>query len=141
MVYIDVNETNEWVLNINNNVRDPFPQNTPDPAYVVYRFKHILSDKDVGYLMYIDPPGGHSSTDVAFGVTNGRYTEFWWNQTEIPGTLVYDGEYDVTITNENNVVLYNGIWKITGNSEVEENPFVEFQSDNEDNNSFIYIEE
>ena len=141
MIYIDVNENSEWVLNINNNVRDPFPQNTPDPAYVVYQFKHILSDRQVNYLMYIDPPGGHSSVDTAFGVTNGRYTEFYWVQSEIPDTLLYDGEYDVTIKNEDNVVLYNGIWKVTGHSDTEENPFVEYQSDNENNDNYIYIEE
>ena len=141
MVYINVNENSEWVLNINNNVRDPFPKNSPMPPSVVYEFKHILSDRSVFYLMYIDPPGGHSSLDTAFGVTNGRYTEFYWKQTEIPFTVIYDGEYDVTIKNEDNVVLYNGIWKVTGHSEIEQNPFIQYESNNEDNNSYIYIEE
>lgn len=140
MVYIDVTTNNEWVLNINNNVKDPFPYDTLPPN-VTYEFKHILSSYLSSYVMTIDPPAGHSSVDLGFGVTNGRYTEFYWRQSEVSSTLLYDGEYDITIKNEDNVVLYNGIWNVKGNSELEENPFVEYQSNNEDNETFIYIEE
>ena len=141
MVYINVAQDNEFTLNINNNVRDPFPGDFEVKSISIH-FKHILSDRDV-----IDTANVWS-TDVSveplpnaiWGTYNDRYIEFLAEQEYLTG-LVYDGEYKVSITNEDGVNLYHGIWKITGNSEIEENPFVEYQSDNEDNNSYIYIEE
>jgi hypothetical protein len=47
--------------------------------------------------------------------------------SEAQAYMSYDGEYSVTITNDQQAVLYNGIWKVTGNSEIEENPFVEYK--------------
>ena len=136
MIYINVTEDNEFTLNVNNNVRDPFPNGEVDMV-----FKHILSDRSETYTgIKIDPPAGDPSTTTFFGSHNGRYTEFWVKDTIIASLCAYDGEYQVVMTNDE-VVLYRGIWKITGNSEVEENPFIEYQSDNENNDSYIYIEE
>lgn len=140
MIYIDVTTDNEWVLNINNNVKNPFPASNP-PANVTYTFTHILSAHLSSYVFTINPPAGDPSVDLGFGATNARYTEFYWVQSEAASTLVYDGEYDITIKNEDNVVLYRGLLSVNGNSALEENPFVEYQSDNESNNSFIYIAE
>lgn len=137
MVYINVNEDSEWTLNINNNVREPFP--TPDE--LTYTFTHILSNRVSTYVMGINPPAGSPFLTTAFGVSNARYTEFWWNQTEIPSTLLYDGEYNVVVRNSSNVLLYTAIWKVTGQSEIEENPFIQYESDNEGNDSYVYIEE
>jgi len=135
MVYINVTQDNEFVLNINNNSRSPFPE---DEVGVLST--HILSDYSVNRTCKINPPSGDPSTNIFFAVTNGRYTEFWMSQTTASEMFVYDGEYDITISNGNEV-LYNGIWKATGNSETEENPFIQYTSDNERNDNYIYIEE
>lgn len=135
MVYINVTEANEFTLNINNNVRTPFPDDE-----VILTAVHILSDKTVSQTAKIDPPAGDPSYTTFYGNYNARYTEFWMSQALSVATFSYDGEYDVTITNGVGV-LYNGIWVSTGNSEVEQNPFIQYESDNESNQNYIYIEE
>lgn len=134
MIYINVTQTNEFILNINNNVRDWLASGDS----VNFSFTHIMSDKTTTATAPIDPTSGVYDF---FGSYNGRYTEFYMNSTSSQSLMTYDGEYNVIITNDNSEVLYKGIWKVTGNSEIEENPFVEYQSDNENNDSYIYIEE
>jgi hypothetical protein len=143
MIYIDVRlEANEFWLNINNNVRDAFPGSF-DVKSIIFTFTHILSDRsrnepaNVWSVDYNIP-----SLPVAiWGTYNNRYIEFHAEDTYLNSSLPYDGEYKVSIKNENNVNLYHGIWKVTGNSETEENPFVQYESDNENNDNYIYIEE
>jgi hypothetical protein len=135
MVYINVTQDNEFVLNINNNSRNPFPEDSVDVLST-----HILSDHSVNRTCEINPPSGDPSSDIFFAVTNGRYSEFWMSRDTASEMFIYDGEYDITITNGNEI-LYKGIWKATGNSEAEENPFIEYTSDNERNDNYIYIEE
>lgn len=135
MVYINVNQANEFTLNINNNVRDPFPDGD-----VILTAVHILSDKTVSQTAKIDPPAGDPSYTTFYGNYNARYTEFWINMLLSRETFSYDGEYDVTISNGVQTV-YNGIWIATGNSLIEQNPFIQFESDNESNENYIYIEE
>jgi hypothetical protein len=139
MVYIDVTTTNEFILNINNNLRDWYGSSgSPIGASILFTFTHVLSDKTTQTNCIIDPVSG---VYEFVGATNGRYTEFYMSSSEAQSYMSYDGEYSVTITNDQQAILYKSIWKVTGNSEIEENPFVEYQSDNENNDSFIYIEE
>jgi len=138
MIYIDVTRENEWVLNINNNVRDFGGVD----KLIAYRFTHVLSNRKKTVTCPIDQnPSGFD----LWGVTNARYVEFYLNPNS-QWIFPYDGEYSIEIWDPGDVdspfqLLYKGIWKVTGNSAVEENPFVEYQSDNEDNTSYIYIEE
>jgi len=141
MVYINVTQTNEFTLNINNNLRDWYGSSPTGPidAVMVFRFKHILSDKTRISSCIMD-----QTTPVNpdfFGASNGRYCEFYMSASEAESYMSYDGEYLVTIHNDNQQLLYSGIWKVKGNSETEENPFIEYTSDNETNDNYIYIEE
>ena len=138
MIYIDVTQTNEFTLNINNNVRDWLG----DSNLLTFIFTHILSGRRVATIAPIDPvPPIDPNYKDFFGSFNGRYTEFYMTGPAAASYMIYDGEYDILIRNDNNEILYKGIWKVTGNSSAEENPFVEYESDNEDNRSYIYIEE
>ena len=137
MIYINVNENNEWVLNINNNVRNFPSESGCNPCVLQYRFTHILSDQLKVGTCELDTTG---PLDF-FATWNDRYLETYITSDYIKSLTPYDGEYDVEIRNDQTVILYKGIWKVTGNSEAEENPFVEYQSDNENNDSYIYIEE
>jgi hypothetical protein len=151
MIYIDVTKSNEFALNINNNQRG-WPNNyagsppvQQDTGNVQFRFTHILSNHFTFYspvicypLTYQDPIPPSSAR--FYGRYNDRYVDFEWQQAYIGDKLIYDGEYLVEV-NEAGTTLYEGIWKVTGNSSVESDPFVEYQSDNEGNDNYIYIEE
>lgn len=137
MIYIDVTTNNEFTLNINNNVRDWLG----DSSILTFTFTHILSNRVRTSDAKIDPDPISPDWDEFFGSFNGRYTEFYMVSSLSRQLMGYDGEYNIVIVNDKSEVLYKGIWKVTGNSEAEENPFVEYQSDNEDNTSYIYIEE
>ena len=137
MIYIDVTTNNEFTLNINNNVRDWLG----DSSILTFTFTHILSNRVRTSDAKIDPDPISPDLDEFFGSFNGRYTEFYMVSSLSRQLMGYDGEYNIVIVNDKSEVLYKGIWKVTGNSEAEENPFVEYQSDNEDNTSYIYIEE
>jgi len=110
MVYIDVTlEANEFWLNINNNARDPFPGDF-DVKTIIFTFTHILSDRtqnepaNVWSVDYDIP-----SLPVAiWGTYNDRYIEFHAEDTYLNSKLPYDGEYKVSIKNEDGVNLYHG---------------------------------
>jgi hypothetical protein len=142
MVYINTNTDNEFVLNINNNVRD-FPGGS-NPDIISFNFTHVLSNDKRFTTCFVNPdpitPFVPPVGDF-YCATNDRYTEFFMIKALAQGMMIYDGEYEVLIRNSDLVPLYKGIWQVTGNSVVEENPFIEYQSDNEENNSYIYIEE
>lgn len=133
MIYINVTQTNEFVLNINNNVRNWLAGGDS----VDFSFTHIMSENLTTQTVPIDPIGVYNF----FGSFNGRYTEFYLSSSTAQTLFIYDGEYSVVIRNDDNEVLYRGIWNVTGNSSIEEQPFIEYQSDNENNSAFIYIEE
>ena len=143
MVYIDVTlQANEFWLNLNNNARDPFPSDF-NVSTIFFSFTHILSDitqrepANVWSVDYNIP----NLPSAIWGTYNDRYIEFYAENIYLNTKVPYDGEYKVSITNEDGVNLYHGLWKVTGNSEIEQNPFIQYESNNEDNNSYIYIEE
>lgn len=141
MIYIDVTSDNEFVLNINNNVRDFEGLDN----LIAMRSTHVLSHT-VRTVNGIPTNGPATAPDWIWGTANARYIEFWMSQEAAAYCFPYDGEYEITFYDTGDIetaahVLYKGIWKITGNSSAEENPFVEYESDNEDNTSYIYIEE
>lgn len=141
MIYIDKSLShNEFVLNINNNVRNPFPGQF-DVKTVRFTFVHSLSQRTSyeNANVWSEDYNIPGLPVAIWGTYNDRFTEFY-AENQYLSQLRYDGQYDVTIKNEDGVEIYKGIWMVKGNSELEENPFVEYTSDNDNNISFIYIE-
>ena len=122
MIYINKGESNELVLNINNNSRTDFSGYT-------LTFLHILSQEVKSYTILTNGP--------YFG-ENIRYCEIVLDLTN--NDLNYEGQYQLQIFGNGTSLVYTGMVFVNGTTEIG-NTFIEYISDDEDNSNFIYVEE
>jgi hypothetical protein len=122
MIYINKGESNELVLNINNNSRTDFSGYT-------LTFLHILSQDEKSYTILTSGPN--------FG-ENIRYCEIVLDLTN--NDLNYEGQYQLQIFGNGTSLVYTGMVFVNGTTE-SGNTFIEYISPNEDNSNFIYVEE
>ena len=122
MIYINKGESNELVLNINNNSRTDFSGYT-------LTFLHILSQEEKSYTILTNGP--------YFG-ENIRYCEIVLDLTN--NDLNYEGQYQLQIFGNGTSLVYTGMVFVNGTTEIG-NTFIEYISDDEDNSHFIYVEE
>jgi hypothetical protein len=122
MIYINKGQSNELVLNINNNSRTDFSGYT-------LTFLHILSQDEKSYTILTNGP--------YFG-ENIRYCEIVLDLTN--NDLNYEGQYQLQIFGNGTSLVYTGMVFVNGTTE-SGNTFIEYISPNEDNSNFIYVEE
>jgi hypothetical protein len=122
MIYINKGQSNELVLNINNNSRTDFSGYT-------LTFLHILSQEVKSYTILTNGP--------YFG-ENVRYCEIVLDLTN--NDLNYEGQYQLQIFGNGTSLVYTGMVFVNGTTETG-NDFISFISDDEDNSNYIYIQE
>jgi hypothetical protein len=122
MIYINKGESNELVLNINNNSRTDFSGYT-------LTFLHILSQDEKSYTILTSGP--------YFG-ENIRYCEIVLDLST--NDLNYEGQYQLQIFGDGTSLVYTGMVFVNGTTEIG-NTFIEYISPDEDNSHFIYVEE
>jgi hypothetical protein len=122
MIYINKGQSNELVLNINNNSRTDFSGYT-------LTFLHILSQDEKSYTILTNGP--------YFG-ENIRYCEIVLDLTN--NDLNYEGQYQLQIYGNGTSLVYTGMVFVNGTTETG-NDFISFISDDEDNSNYIYIQE
>lgn len=121
MIIIKNNEINEISLNINNSTRVTIEE-------LKLTFTHVMS-KDVK-VYEIDV-----NDNTQYGA-NDRYCEVVLDLIAEPVT--YNGQYELVVEINDYLTALKTIAEIE--PEVEVDPFTEYQSDNEDNENYIYIE-
>jgi len=122
MIYINKGQSNELVLNINNNSRTDFSGYT-------LTFLHILSQEEKSYTIL--------TNSANFG-ENIRYCEIVLDLTN--NDLNYEGQYQLQIYGNGTSLVYTGMVFVNGTTETG-NDFISFISDDEDNSNYIYIQE
>ena len=122
MIYINKGQSNELVLNINNNSRTDYSGYT-------LTFLHILSQEVKSYTILTNSPN--------FG-ENIRYCEIVLDLTN--NDLNYEGQYQLQIFGNGTSLVYTGMVFVNGTTETG-NDFISFISDDEDNSNYIYIQE
>lgn len=122
MIILNNNQQNELVLNINNNSRVDFTGYT-------LTFTHTLSQNTRSYTV-------STSNPAQFG-ENDRYCEIILNLTG-NGALIYEGQYQLQIFGNGTNLVFTGLARLDGTSE--DNSYIEYISNNEDNESYIYID-
>lgn len=123
MLILNKGRQNELVLNINNNSRQDFVSYT-------LTFTHALSQEVKSYVI--------DTSDSAVYGENQRYCEIVLN-LQTPGQdLNYEGQYQLQIFGDGDKLVYTGLCRLDGTSE--NNSFVSYVSDNEDNENYIYID-
>lgn len=124
MLYIQKAEQNILTLNINNNAR-------PNFATYVLEFRHIMSEEVKSYTI--------DTTDPAQYWSNIRYCTITLNLQDPGQDLNYEGEYNLNIYGDGTDLIFTGIAILEG---TQEQPFfTTYQSPNEVNENYIYIEE
>lgn len=121
MVILNKGQENELVLNINNNSRSTFTGYT-------LTFVHALSQETKSYTIDTSNPAQYGS--------NIRYCEIVLDLAN--DDLNYAGQYSLQIFGNGTSLVYTIMCDV-----VESNPaneFIQYQSDNEDNSNYIYIE-
>lgn len=121
MIILQKGQVNELVLNINNNSRTNF-------ATYTLTFVHTLSQISKSYVI-------DTSDNTEYG-ENQRYCEIVLDLAA--DDLNYEGQYELTIYGNGSALVYTGLARLDGTSE--NNSFVEFISDNENNEQYIYID-
>jgi hypothetical protein len=121
MILLNKNQLNELVLNINNNSRATFTGYT-------LTFTHVLSQEVKSYNIPKIPQ--------LYGANN-RYCEIVLNLQN--DDLNYEGDYLLQIYGDGTNLVYTNLARLSGTSE--DLTFVEYESPNENNESFIYIED
>ena len=121
MIILQKGQVNELTLNINNNSR-------VDYSGYTLTFRHIVSQEVKSYLI-------DTSDNAVFG-ENDRYCEIVLDlQTD---DLNYEGQYQLKIYGNGTQLVFTGMAELDGTQE--EPSFVEYVSNNEDNENYIYIE-
>lgn len=121
MIILNNGAENELILNINNNSRTTFD------TYVL-RFTHALSQSTKSYTI-------ETSDNTVYG-SNDRYCEIILNLNN--NELPYSGQYSLEIFGNGANLVYTMMCDV-----INTNPsdtFISYESDNEDNSNFIYIE-
>ena len=123
MLYMTKNQINTLVLNISNNSRDTFTGYTLE-------FTHIMSKETKVYQIDTNKPAEYFE--------NIRYCTITLDLSI--DDLNYEGQYQLKIYGTpNEVLVYTGMVILEG--EAESNPFIQYQSQNETNENYIYIQE
>jgi len=122
MLYINKNEVNELVLNINNNSQTSF--STYDLV-----FTHIMSKLTTTYTIDTSNPLQYTS--------NVRYSTIVLDLTT--DDLIYEGQYNLNIYGDTDQLVYVTIANVNGVQESK--PFTEYVSQNEENENYIYIQD
>lgn len=124
MLYIQKGQENVLTLNINNNARPNF-----DNYLLVFR--HIMSEEVKSYTIYTDNPAEYFQ--------NIRYCTITLNLQDPGQDLNYEGEYNLNIYGDGTDLIFTSIAILEG---TEEQPFfTTYQSPNEVNENYIYIQE
>lgn len=122
MIILQKGQSNELVLNINNNSRQDFSGYT-------LTFKHILSQEVKSYNVL---------TASANFSENIRYCEIIIDlETD---DLNYEGQYQLNIYGNGTNLVYVGMARLVGTTE-QGNTYTQYVSNNEDNENYIYIQE
>ena len=120
MLYLQKNQENVLVLNINNNSQTTFTGYTLE-------FIHILSSEVKIYSI--------DTSDPTVYFSNIRYCTITIQNLD----LNYLCEYNLNIYGDDGQKVYVTICMLEGQEESQ--PFTEYISPNEDNNNYIYIQE
>lgn len=123
MIIMNKGQQNELILNINNNSRTDFSGYT-------LTFTHILSQEEKSYVIPTNDP-------QLFG-ENIRYCEIILNLQN--DDLNYEGQYQLRIYGNGTSLVYTGMVRLNGTTE-QGNTFVTYQSPDEDNSNYIYIQD
>jgi len=116
------NRINELILNINNNSRENF-------STYLLTFTHSLSQEVKSYTI-------NTSDNSVFG-KNNRYCEIILDLRGV-NDLNYEGQYQLQIFGNNNTLVYTTLCDLRILNDPE--PFIQYQSNNEDGEKYIYIE-
>lgn len=123
MIYITKSEQNSLVLNINNNSRSTFT------SYTLI-FTHIMSSEIKSYTIDISNPSQYTS--------NQRYCEIILDLST--DDLNYEGQYNLEIFGQSgNKKVYVGMCVVSSTRENLE--FIQYISQNENNENYIYVNE
>lgn len=117
MIYIDNNTFASIVLGINNNSR------TTPTTYLV-RLKHVMSQQSYDYTV--------DCSNALEYTSNDRYCTLI-----VPVDVEYNGQYDMTIYLNDTTLVYTGIVEVGNTTE----DTIDFISDNEDGEAYIYVSE
>lgn len=115
-------QENELVLNINNNSRTTFTGYT-------LTFTHVVSQEVKSYLIDTSNPAQYGE--------NIRYCEIILDLAN--DDLNYEGQYLLQIFGNGTNLVFTSMATLEGNSEPV--PFIEYESPDENNSNFIYIED
>jgi hypothetical protein len=122
MLYINKNEVNELVLNINTN------SNTSFSTYDLV-FTHIMSKNTKTYTINTSNPLQYTSNVRYCTITLDLSTD----------DLIYEGQYNLNIYGNGDQLVYVTIANVDGVQESK--PFTEYVSNNEENANYIYIQD
>lgn len=125
MLYLQKGQSNELILNINNNSRSSFTGYTLE-------FVHTLSQELKTYNI-------DTSNPAQFG-ENERYCEIILPLNVAGQDLNYEGQYTLKIYGNGTNLVFTSLAMLEGTTE-QGNTFTEYVSSNEDNDNYIYIEE
>lgn len=123
MIILQKGQQNELVLNINNNSRIDFSSYT-------LTFTHIMSQEIKSYTISTSDPN-------VFG-ENDRYCEIVLNLQNPGEDLNYEGQYQLKIYGDGSALVFTGMVLLEGTQE--EPFFTVYESNNENNENYIYIE-
>lgn len=123
MIILNKGQSNDLILNINNNSRTDFSGYT-------LTFKHILSQEEKSYTI-------STSNPQQFG-ENIRYCEIVLDL--FSDDLNYEGQYELKIYGNGTSLVYTGMVRLNGTTE-QGNTFTSYNSPDEDNSNYIYIQD
>jgi len=122
MVILNKGQQNELILNINNNSRQIFT------SYTLV-FTHALSQEVKSYVI-------DTSDNSEYG-QNDRYCEIILDLQN--DDLNYEGQYQLQIFGDGNSLVYTILCDVVDTNVSD--TFVSYQSNNEDNENYIYIQD
>jgi hypothetical protein len=121
MIILQKGQVNELTMNINNNSRTDYTGYT-------FTFVHIMSQESKSYLINVSNPAQFAE--------NIRYCEVVIDLAT--DDLNYEGQYQLKVYGNGTALVFTGIVELNG---TEEEPFfTTYQSPNENNENYIYIE-
>lgn len=124
MLYLQKGQSNELVMNINNNAR-------PDFSTYDLVFTHIMSQEVKTYTI--------DTNNSAEYTSNIRYCTITIDMSVAGQDLNYEGEYQLNIYGDGTDLVFTGIAILEG---TEEEPlFTTYVSPNEVNENYIYIQD
>lgn len=123
MIYLVKSEQNSLVLNVNNNSRSTF-------NFYTLTFTHIMSSEVKSYTIDLSKPDEYTS--------NQRYCEIILDLST--DDLNYEGQYNLEIFGQSgNKKVYVGMCVVSSTRENLE--FIQYISQNENNENYIYVNE